>query len=61
MGIKKNAEFMLISNSLMPAFRNDPKKAKSKNHVKVDKDEYTLNSAFFIPILILFTKKFLGS
>ena len=30
MGIKKTQNFMLISNSLMPAFRNAPKKVKSK-------------------------------
>jgi hypothetical protein len=30
MGIKKTQNFMLISNLLMPAFRNAPKKVKSK-------------------------------
>jgi hypothetical protein len=31
MGIKTQI-FMMISNSLMPAFKNAPKKLKAKNH-----------------------------
>jgi hypothetical protein len=32
---------MLISNSLMPAFKNASKKLKAKNHEKMHKTKYS--------------------
>jgi hypothetical protein len=50
MGIKKTQNFMLVSNSLMPAFKNTPKKVKSKNLGKMQKNENTQNSHSFFSI-----------
>jgi hypothetical protein len=38
---------MLISNSLMPAFKNAPKKLKAINHEKMQKNENSQNSHNF--------------
>jgi hypothetical protein len=46
MDISKTQNFMLISNSLMPAFKNAPNKRelKAKNREKMYKNENTQNS-----------------
>ncbi len=49
MSIKKRRIFMLISNLLMPAFKNVHKKVKSKKPRKNAKNQNTQNShSFFI-------------
>jgi hypothetical protein len=42
-GYKKTQNFMLISNSLMPAFKNAPKKIKSKKPRKNAQNENSQN------------------
>ncbi len=49
-GIKNTQNFMLISNSLMPAFWNAPNKLKAKNHEKMHKNEKTQNSHSFLAL-----------
>jgi hypothetical protein len=53
-GIKKNAEFMLISNSLMPAFRNAHKKLKAKKNEKMHKNENTQKIMLFYTHIDIF-------
>jgi hypothetical protein len=48
MGIKKTQNFMLVSNSLVPAFKNAAKKVNSqKNTEKAKNREYSKISYFF--------------
>jgi hypothetical protein len=53
MGTKKRKIFMLISNSLMSAFRNVPNKVKSKKPRKNSQNENTQNSHSFLALAFL--------
>jgi hypothetical protein len=49
-GYQKTQNFMPISNSLTPAFRNAPNKLKAKNNEKMHKHENIPNSHSFLAL-----------
>jgi hypothetical protein len=50
MGIQKTQNFMLVSNSLMPAFKNAAKNVKSQKNTEKAKNRNTQNFHSFLAI-----------